>query len=331
MLSNQDKIIKVFYESRDWLLKEAIEKVSLVNYDYVKVEQIVDDSLFVALKAKISRATDDLKKYQIQRWFKLTISGLICGEGYKVNEKYRKERIENQIKYYYKNRDEILKKAKERNRLKGRQPRLPRVKQIREKIIREKRIWDRRICNICHIEKEKEEFPKKGEAYCKLCKANKNKIWYTRNKKSIIDRTKKYRLKNLDKNRVWQKKYKDANKQDIQKRRKIYYSLNRDVLIKKRVKWAKENKEKVREHVRRYYKSEKGKAARRIIDLRHKDKIRDRHKVYMKKNSSELSDQYVRSLLKRGHMENSPEVLETKRIIIKIKRHVKSKSTPKHS
>jgi len=198
MFDNKDKIIKVFYETRDWLLKKAIEKASLVNYDYVKIEQFVDDSLLVAINAKISKATDDLKKYQIQRWFELTIYGLISYEAYKVNEKYRKARIEKQIKYYYKNRDEILKKIRARNDFKK----------------------NSKVCNKCEVRKVNSDFSKSKEHaggrrnICKSCSSKYHKN-YTRdygiNKKYYLKRREwkiENKERNIKKNRTWERKRK---------------------------------------------------------------------------------------------------------------------------
>ena len=251
---NTEKIAKVFYDNRDQLLRLAITKISLVNYDYVKVEEIVDDSLLITLKAKICKTDDAVGWQQIKRYLERVIRSLLFKEGIKINENVSKWNKKYHREYSKKHKDKL-------NRY------------YRGYYLKNKEALKQRT--------------RKWNAENKEKKKSVGRDYYLKNKKAHNERSKKYYHENKEKNK---------------KQRHGYYLKNRAKTIEKSAIWANENKD-------------------RVIAIQRRNQ---------KENIKKLKDPYIRDLLKRIGLDPTPELIETQRIILKIKRHVKSKSPAKH-
>jgi len=118
---------------------------------------------------------------------------------------------------------------------------------------------DTKKCTKCDTAKPLAEFSKNRlstdgrQAKCKLC----YKAYYKKNKKNIIEQTKRYRKANKEsvaeyfKQRYkdnkeaideYQKKYYRANKADLAEYRKQYYHANKSDMVQKGVDYAKERR-----------------------------------------------------------------------------------------
>ena len=118
---------------------------------------------------------------------------------------------------------------------------------------------DTKKCTKCDKEKPLAEFSKNKrgldgrQAKCKLC----YKAYYKKNKKNIIEQTKRYRKANKEsvaeyfKQRYkdnkeaineYQKKYYRANKADLAEYRKQYYHANKSDMVQKGVEYARERR-----------------------------------------------------------------------------------------
>ena len=114
-------------------------------------------------------------------------------------------------------------------------------------------------CNVCLVDKDLEEFPKKG-GKCKIClkdykrqyaidnalKVSKTKKkYYKRNKKVIKEKVKIYNVLNEEKikeyrkeynqenyNELYHKEYRKINKKEISENKKEYYLNNKNLFIK---------------------------------------------------------------------------------------------------
>lgn len=139
-----------------------------------------------------------------------------------------------------------------------------------------------KICNICGIEKDLNEFPKeKGKSRnpCKKCRNNylkeyyikhkekakeHNKMYYIQNKEKILLVNKKYRLENKNKISEQKKKYIEKNKNEINKIRKIYYENNKEKILNENKEYRKKNKEKIAIRRKKYYENNKEKIIEKI-------------------------------------------------------------------
>lgn len=212
MFDNRDKIIKVFYDNRDSLLRDSLKISGIVNYDNIKVEECVDDSLEKVLKSRIKETHDDLRWQQIVRYFKLVIKSSLFKHGIKVNDRLRKEANERHKifhrKYYKINKDKI--KAK----------------------------------NLKWRANNKERWRKYVSTYWKIKRIEngdevraKERIYYAKNKDKINARKKKYHCgkcyygeyrksyyeKNKERIKEWKKKWYERNKERLREKHRQYH------------------------------------------------------------------------------------------------------------
>ena len=122
-----------------------------------------------------------------------------------------------------------------------------------------------RICRLCGIEKNLNEFNKNGKYYrteCIECKKIYTHNQYFKNREHILERTKKYREENQewyksyrekisDKHKNYCKEYYIENKEHIQKRRK----RNAEHIREMQKKYREENQELIKEIRRKYYEN----------------------------------------------------------------------------
>lgn len=117
--------------------------------------------------------------------------------------------------------------------------------------------------------------------------------------------------------------YKDKNKKYALN--KIWREKNKEALYEKQKEWRKKNGY---EAYRRYYEKNKHK----IIEYRikNKDHASKRYSVYSKQRIESLTDGYVRKLLQQKGFKKEQitlELIETEKLIIKIKRKCKQKTS----
>lgn len=102
----------------------------------------------------------------------------------------------------------------------------------------------------CTVPVNEQRFHKKASAkdglatVCKICKAEKDRIYREQNKNYIQQNKKEYRIKNIE-------KVKAANKE--------YYESNKEVIAEKTKKYREDNKDSIKAKKSAYYKTEAGK------------------------------------------------------------------------
>lgn len=106
----------------------------------------------------------------------------------------------------------------------------------------------------------------------------------------------------------------------------------------KRKIWLAENPDKIKSYSRKYYELHKSEIIRKQLPCNRvwRNKNADKVIAYQRAACEKMHDSYIaKTLLQSGFPSESitPELIETKRLIIKTKRYVKSKtnSSTKHS
>lgn len=168
-----------------------------------------------------------------------------------------------------------------------------------------------KICSKCGIEKELNMFAKNKKArsgFGGTCKECRNKLY-----KPTPEKTKQYK-------KTYKSKYPDKAKEYARKRREVN---GEEIRLKKRL--------------RRKNNPEKRRADERKFRLNHPDYKKRKDKRYRLKNKNQLREKrvtnlpynYIKDSLKRSGFEleqikNNPELIEVRRITIKIKRLCKT-------
>jgi len=180
-----------------------------------------------------------------------------------------------------------------------------------------------KICIKCEIEKDLSDFSNRKDSPdgkrndCKLCGSIRQKKNYLNN---IIDRKAK------------STEYYFNNKKRITEYKKEYSKNNRDKINANRREWYKKNPEKSRE----YYDNniDSIKVRQKKYRAENKEKIskdnkkwRDDNHEYLKdlhqRKRDELQPSYVAQSMRMSVRDLTPEILETKRNIIQLKRELK--------
>jgi len=143
-----------------------------------------------------------------------------------------------------------------------------------------------KVCSNCGIEKPLTEF-------------------FTRGKN--IDKCKKCIKKcfNLE--------YRENNKEKINEYSKKYYENNREKFNERKKKYRKNNSEKLNEYSKKYYEN-------------NREKLKEKSKEICKKNRYDITVTYMASVMgiPVNELRKYPELIETKRILTKIKRELKN-------
>ena len=183
------------------------------------------------------------------------------------------------------------------------------------------------------------------------------------NKDKISKRQKEYRLKNKDKIKEYRAEYYLENKDEIRRRNDKWALENKDKLRESRRKWERNNRDKIREHGREYrlknyellkdYNKEyrlknRDRLAENLKEYYFKNKdiyrekgakyysenkavILKKGKIYYKKQSENLTDNYISQLLtKESNLsrEDIPQwLIEAKRQQIKLQRIIRKDNT----
>lgn len=158
---------------------------------------------------------------------------------------------------------------------------------------------------------------------CKCCRNKQSVERYAENREHESLRHKKYREEHKEAESARSKKYRKKNKKHILAYQRAHYLKNKeDILAKRRERYQK-NKEAVSIQGRAYYQEN-----RENISLRQKKyriKNQERFSLRDKEKVENLPNYYVARYLGVGANELPQDVIETKRLIIQIRREIKNK------
>jgi hypothetical protein len=124
----------------------------------------------------------------------------------------------------------------------------------------------------------------------------------------------RYREKNIDACKERDRAYYENNTTAISERRRDYREKNIDACKERERAWREKNREKLKDTVRRTRE-------------KNRERIRDRERDRTGKEVAELTNTYVKDVLRRHTGLRSsdipPELIEAKRLEIKLKRLIK--------
>lgn len=109
-------------------------------------------------------------------------------------------------------------------------------------------------CNFCLLDKELEEFPKKGNR-CKKCNSNYKKEYAKKNKLKIKKQQQKWYVENCNKVKNRVKEYDKLNSDKVKQYRKNYNEENYNDEYHR--KYRLNNKQKITDYKKEYYKNNK--------------------------------------------------------------------------
>jgi hypothetical protein len=118
-------------------------------------------------------------------------------------------------------------------------------------------------CTKCLEEKPLNEYykqPKSSDGYktiCKSCGKIVRRIYQKLNRVKLNEKQKNYTKIQPDKIKKTTKKWRDKNKEIVQKNNKVYRENNPSKIALLKKKWNAENKEKIKEKQKEYYKKNK--------------------------------------------------------------------------
>jgi hypothetical protein len=162
-----------------------------------------------------------------------------------------------------------------------------------------------KTCIKCEIEYPKtlEYFYMRGKYFysnCKKCHKELDRINYENNNEKIKERKRKY-YKNNKETKI--KEYLGNNNEKIKESRRKYYENNKEKIKE----YLGNKKEEIKKRKRKYYEN----------NIKH-------IKEYNQEYTYKLSDAYIKNCLLRAKEFVPQEVIETKRLIIKLKRELKT-------
>lgn len=167
-----------------------------------------------------------------------------------------------------------------------------------------------KMCNICGIEKNINDFNKKADSkdgyhpYCKNCDSIKHKEYYQKNKEHLKQKMKKYYQNNKIKirkvNQKWyfehqqemkeyNKRYFNENKDKLLKQQKEYYENNKDIILKKQNQYYKQHRDEINEKRKEYLKE-----YRKKYNETHKEQIKEKKKKYKQEHKDKTREQSKR-------------------------------------
>jgi len=181
-----------------------------------------------------------------------------------------------------------------------------------------------KICSCCKEEKSTEEYwlKKSGKdglnARCKICE-------------SLI-KAEKYRI-NSEKIKKIANEYRKNNPEKVKKLKHRYYENNKEIIKKRSKKWLEDHPEMKTEKSRRYDSKypERVKEKTSRMYKKHRVKLIEKAIKEGRKAREELKDTYIIKRIKADYnlatetIKNNPELIESKKLSIKIKRLLKHK------
>lgn len=195
-----------------------------------------------------------------------------------------------------------------------------------------------KVCSRCHVSKEETEFyfsNNRPNSWCKQCYRDKAKEYQSKNKDKVLVQRKIYRDCNKEKISIakkkcfWAKreqyranakKYREANKEKIALRNKLYRQKNLDKI-----------KAKTKQRVELF-------GGYKAIYLKNRDRIKETRKIWYpknkykiaainKKHSLELTENYIKALLRNQGIKTPPkELIEIERIRLLTRRLLTNKN-----
>lgn len=189
------------------------------------------------------------------------------------------------------------------------------------------------VCSKCHQEKPIEDFytdkkNKTGRSYwCKECHKERHREYYVKNKYTINDKNRKYRLAHLDEARAQARAHYHTTEQAEYRRR--YAENNRERKKAYMKAYREKNKKHIREKQREYYHKNKdlvSKINKRSKD-RHRNKINAQAKIYRQNNRKLLNDKQLARLHNDQVFHLKSQVRGLIRDSFKRKHHHKSSYT----
>jgi hypothetical protein len=153
-----------------------------------------------------------------------------------------------------------------------------------------------------------------------------------------IKKTGKYGLTSICKqcDKAISKKYREENLEKVKQKQKEWRNNNSEKLKKKKKEYRKNNIEKIKENLKKYYKNNAAKIKERSEKYRENnpEKFREKSKKYYhnnperykeqnKKAVQDITDSYISNCLKKPLKHLNPQIIETRRLIILIKRELR--------
>lgn len=204
------------------------------------------------------------------------------------------------------------------------------------------------ICSNCGEYKEISEFYKsKGSKFgylrkCKKCIIADRKEYVNKNRDKVNSRNKgyyhtttwrkegmkKYKENNPEKIKESSDKWRKNNPEKIKERHQKWYKENKEESNLVTKEWRKNNREKVNGYSRDFRKKHKDKVLKSVKKWGKKnpEKVRAYQRKCMVSVRKNLGDMYIRNLLGLSKSDVTQELIETKRLQVKIKRLILNKS-----
>lgn len=189
----------------------------------------------------------------------------------------------------------------------------------------------KKVCTKCGEEKDITEFyiqRYKNKIYyqsiCKKCSSTQCKLYRLKHKTELIEKKKEYYQKNKKEINLWNKNYVKNNREKTNARMRCWWEKNKERLYVKK-----------REISKRYYQNHLEQM--RLKRIQHKEQMKlyrieyqkinkNRMKEKNKRRSEILPDFYIASYFRPisvNELRKYPELIETKRLQIKINRELK--------
>jgi hypothetical protein len=137
-----------------------------------------------------------------------------------------------------------------------------------------------KVCNKCNLEKQITDFYKDKQkkdgltSICKICKNNILKIYKEQNPDKVKESKRKEYLKNIEKYRNQNKKWKNENPDYMIKYLKNYYDENKQQLLEKQKKYYESNKDSILKKCQEYVNKNCEKTSKNQKEYRDKNKER---------------------------------------------------------
>ena len=136
---------------------------------------------------------------------------------------------------------------------------------------------------------------------------------------------KKYKKDNFEKVKEYHRKYRKNNPEKIKEIKRKFYKNNTEKVSEYGKKYRKENVEKVKERHRKYRKENVEKLRKRDIIRTKEYRKNNAEKIKERriKNTENLSSSYIASIFRKPIKHLNPQIIETRRLIILIKRELR--------
>ena len=151
-------------------------------------------------------------------------------------------------------------------------------------------------CSVCGIEKEPAEFREDKATkdglynYCKECSSLVGKTYHKKNRASILEKKRIYRLLNPDKIKAYAKSYYNQHTEEMKQKKKTYVLNNKEKIAETNRGYRKNNKDRIRQY-------------QKIYNEEHKEEIARQSKlhriIYYKENKEEIIRRVTKYTIER--------------------------------